>query len=224
MCGRYSLIADIRELAAYFGFVAEEVDAGPRYNIAPTQRALTLVAEDGALRPVMMRWGLIPSWAKDAKIGSRTINARAETVAERPSFRSAFRRRRCLVPADGYYEWTGSGRAKRPMRIVMRAGTPFAMAGLWESWRDIDGVTIRSFSVITTEANDALRPIHHRMPVILSADARHSWLHDSDPVSLHRLLAPCQPDDLEAYEVSTLVNSYANDGPELIARVNLPGM
>ena len=223
MCGRYSRIADIRELQAYFGFVADELDAPPRYNIAPTQKALTLVAEGDARRATHMRWGLVPSWAKETSIGSRMINARAETVAEKPSFRTAFRRRRCLVLADGYYEWTRSGRAKRPMRIVMRSGEPFAFAGLWETWRGPDDNLLWSFTVITTEANEHVRPIHHRMPVILPGNAHAEWLDEgADPDALHGLLVPYGDCDLEAYEVSTLVNSYANDGPEVVARAPSP--
>ena len=223
MCGRYSLIADIRELQAYFGFVADELDVPPRYNIAPTQKALTLVDEGDSRRATQMRWGLVPSWAKDISIGSRMINARAETVAEKPSFRSAFRRRRCLVLADGYYEWTRSGRAKRPMRIVMRSGEPFAFAGLWEVWRGPDDNLVRSFTVITTEASEHVRPIHHRMPAILPGDAQAAWLDEgADPDALHSLLTPYEDDGLEAYEVSTLVNSYANDGPEVVARAPSP--
>ena len=223
MCGRYSLIADIRELQAYFGFVADELDVPPRYNIAPTQRALTLVDDDGARRATHMRWGLVPSWAKDISIGSRMINARAETVAEKPSFRTAFRRRRCLVLADGYYEWARSGRAKRPMRIVMRSGEPFAFAGLWETWRGPDDNLLWSFTVITTAANEHVRPIHHRMPVILPGNAQAAWLDEgADPDALHGLLVPYGDCDLEAYEVSTLVNSYANDGPEVVARAPSP--
>ncbi len=220
MCGRYSLIADIRELQAYFGFTADELDVPPRYNIAPTQRSLTLVAEGDERRGELMRWGLVPSWAKDVSIGSRMINARAETVAEKPSFRSAFRRRRCLAPADGYYEWTRAGRAKRPMRIVARSGEPMAFAGLWEAWRGPDDVWVRSFTVITTEASEDIRPIHHRMPAILPPEAQRLWLDvEADAEALHSVLTPYEAGQLEAYEVSTLVNSYANDVPEVVARV-----
>ena len=227
MCGRYTLIADMRELQAYFGFVPDEsLNLAPRYNVAPTQRALTLTADGGgATRPALMRWGLIPSWAKDESIGRHTINARAETVSDKPSFRAAFRRRRCLAPADGWYEWRRAGSQKRPMRIAMRSGAPFAFAGLWETWRAPGGAPVRSFTIITTEANEQLRRIHHRMPVILPPESHHEWLNENaDTASLHRLLLPYAGDDLDAYEVSTLVNSYANDGPEVIARATLPGV
>ena len=168
-----------------------------------------------------MRWGLIPHWAKDPKIGARMINARAETVAEKPAFRDVLRRRRCLVVADGFYEWQRVGASKRPMRIVMRSGEPFAFAGLWSVWRDPDGNRIPSCAIITTSANDQLKPIHDRMPVILPRDVEEFWLDRSmdDPDALSSVLTPYDDDTMEAYEVSTLVNPAANDGPEVIARL-----
>ena len=168
-----------------------------------------------------MRWGLIPPWTKDLSTGRPLINARAETVAERPAFRNALRRRRCLVLADGFYEWQRVGRAKRPMRVVMRSGEPFAFAGLWERWRNSDGQVIPSCTIITTEANDLLRPIHARMPVILPRGQEGLWLDGNvkDPAALSDVLRPHPADKMEAYEVSTLVNSYANDGPEVIEPV-----
>ena len=148
----------------------------PSHNVAPTQGVLTVVAESEARRAVHMRWGLIPSWAREASIGSRMINARAETVAEKPSFRTALRRRRCLVLADGFYEWRRTGAGKRPMRITMASGEPFAFAGLWDTWRDPQDETVTSCTIITTGANDLLRPIHDRMPVILQRDQEDLWL------------------------------------------------
>ena len=162
MCGRYSLILTIGELQNRFEFDGERLGYAPAYNIAPTQNVLTVVGGE------YMRWGLIPLWAKDMSIGSRMINARSETVAEKPSFRNALRRRRCLVLADGFYEWQRVGKSKRPMRIVMRSGEPFAFAGLWETWKDPEGTVIPSCTIITTTPNDLLRPIHNRMPVILN--------------------------------------------------------
>ena len=220
MCGRYSLIADLGELARRFEFDGDWDAFDKRYNIAPTQEVLTVVSGERR-RGGFMRWGLIPHWAKDPKIGSRMINARAETVAEKPAFRDALRRRRCLVLADGFYEWQRTGGTRRPMRIVMRSGEPFAFAGLWSVWRDPQGNRIPSCAIITTEANDLLRPIHDRMPVILPRDLEELWLDAGvdDPGALGSVLAPYQDDAMEVYEVSTLVNSAANDGPEVIATV-----
>ena len=161
MCGRYSLTANLAELAGRFEFDGDWDVFERRYNIAPTQEVLTVVGGEKR-RGGFMRWGLIPHWAKDSKIGSRMINARAETVAEKPSFRTALRRRRCLVLADGFYEWQRVGKNKRPMRIVMRSGEPFAFAGLWETWRDPEGTVIRSCTIITTTPNDLLQP--HTQP------------------------------------------------------------
>ena len=214
------MIADIGELAGWFEFDGDWVKFESAYNVAPTQEVLTVVGGE-TRRAGLMRWGLIPHWAKDPKIGARMINARAETVAEKPAFRDALRRRRCLVLADGFYEWQRLGGAKRPMRTVMRSGEPFAFAGLWAVWRDPDGNRIPSCTIITTAANDLLRPIHDRMPVILPRDTEELWLDGSvdDPGALTSVLTPYSDDAMEVYEVSTLVNSAANDGPEVIARI-----
>ena len=168
-----------------------------------------------------MRWGLIPSWAKSASIGSRMINARAETVAERPSFRTALRRRRCLVLADGFYEWQRNGAGRRPMRITMASGEPFAFAGLWDVWRDPRGETVRSCTIITTAANDLLSSIHDRMPVILPREMESLWLDHAmqDPAALTGVLTPYPVELMEVYEASTLVNSPSNDSPEVVVPV-----
>ena len=220
MCGRYSLIADIGELAQRFEFDGDWLKFEAAYNVAPTQDVLTVVGGD-VRRGGFMRWELIPHWAKSASIGSRMINARAETVAEKPAFRDVLRRRRCLVLADGFYEWQRTGGPMRPMRIVMRSGEPFAFAGLWSVWRDPNGNRIPSCAIITTTANNLLRPIHDRMPVILSKDMEGFWLDSSidDPGVLGSVLTPYADVRMEAYEVSTLVNSAANDGPEVIAHI-----
>lgn len=217
MCGRYSLIASIAELEGRFGFDGADAAYSPSYNVAPTQGVLTLVAESEARRGVRMRWGLIPSWAREASIGSRMINARAETVAEKPSFRTALRQRRCLVLADGFYEWRRTSADKRPMRITMASREPFAFAGLWDSWRDPQGEAVISCTIITTAANDLLRPIHDRMPVILQREQEDLWLdHDvREPDVLREVLIPYNPGAMKAYQVSTLVNSTSNEGPEL---------
>ena len=220
MCRRYSLIGDIGELAGRFEFDGDWVKFESMFNVAPTQEVLTVVGRETRCGG-FMRWGLIPHWAKDPKIGARMINARAETVAEKPAFRDVLRRRRCLVVADGFYEWQWVGASKRPMRIVMRSGEPFAFAGLWSVWRDPDGNRIPLCAIITTSANDQLKPIHDRMPVILPRDVEEFWLDRSmdDPDALSSVLTPYDDDTMEAYEVSTLVNPAANDGPEVIARL-----
>ena len=191
MCGRYSLIADMGELQERFDFAGSELTHAPRYNVAPTQMALT-VTNGNRRWGSYMRWGLIPSWAKSASVGNRMINARAETVAERPSFRTAFQRRRCLVLADGFYEWQGKGSSRRPMRIVMASGEPFAFAGLWDAWRNPNGEVVRSCTIITTGANELLSPIHDRMPVILPRELESLWLdHDiQDYAALAGILTP----------------------------------
>ena len=218
MCGRYSLKADIAQLAMRFEFAADEAIHEPAYNIAPTQQVLT-VTNDGERRASYMRWGLIPFWAKDAKIGYRMINARGETVAEKPSFRTALRKRRCLILADGFYEWQKlGGKQKRPMRIVLKSGEPFAFAGLWETWKDPEGEMVKSCTIITTAANDFLRPIHDRMPVILPRESESFWMDKEidDPLALASVIAPYPDDEMDAFEVSTLVNNTRNKGPEVI--------
>ena len=218
MCGRYSLIADLGELARRFEFDGDWLTFESAYNIAPTQDVLTVVGGE-TRRGGFMRWGLVPWWAKDLSIGSRMINARAETVAERPAFRDALKHRRCLVLADSFYEWQRTGASKRPMRVVMRTGEPFAFAGLWSTWKGPDGNRIASCAIITTTTNDLLRPIHDRMPVILPRHMEEFWLDPAvdDPYMLASALTPYPDDAMEAYEVSDVVNSSANDGPEVIA-------
>ncbi len=218
MCGRYSLKADISQLALRFEFAADDVRHEPAYNIAPTQQVLT-VTNDGERQAQYMRWGLIPFWAKDKKMGYRMINARGETVAEKPSFRTALRRRRCLILADGFYEWQKlGGKQKRPRRITLTSDEPFAFAGLWETWKDPEGELIKSCTIITTAANEYLKPIHDRMPVILPHGVESLWLDQDldDPMVLTSLLTPYAESELAAYPVSTLVNSPRNRGPEVI--------
>lgn len=218
MCGRYSLIADLGDLARLFDgdWLAFEV----KYNVSPTQEVLTVVGDDER-RGGYMRWGLIPHWAKDTKIGARMINARSETVAEKPAFRDALQRQRCLVLADGFYEWQRTGATEAPMRVVIRTGEPFAFAGLSSVWRDPDGNRIPSCAIITTAANDLLRPIHDRMPVILPREIENFWLDRSVevPDAIRSVLTPHAEDAMDDYEVFTLVNSAGNDVPEVIARI-----
>jgi putative SOS response-associated peptidase YedK len=195
-----------------------------RFNIAPTQPVpvIRLVPEQAEPRRelVWLRWGLVPSWAQDASIGSRLINARAETAASKPAFRAAMRRRRCLVAADGFYEWRADGRKKQPHFIHFRDDRPFAFAGLWEAWEGPQHAALESCTLLTTEANDLVRPIHDRMPVILPPESYGAWLDPAveDPQALMRLLVPYPSGPLEAYLVSGFVNSPAHDSPQCIDR------
>ena len=220
MCGRYTLIADLGDLAQRFEFDGTDFSYDPGYNIAPTESVLTVRNIDGR-EAAFARWGLIPFWAKDPKIGARMINARAETVAEKPPFRNALKKRRCLVLADGYYEWQKTPVGKRPYRIILKSGEPFAMAGLWETWRDPQGNVVPSCTIITTAANDYLAPIHNRMPVILPRESEGLWLDIdiAETTSLDYMFASSRDHALDAYKVSTLVNNARNDGPGVIARV-----
>ena len=220
MCGRYSLISDLQDLARQFEFDGTDFEHSPRYNVAPTQSVLT-VTNRGERRAECMRWGLIPSWAKDPSIGNRMINARGETVAQKPSFRNALQRRRCLVLADGFYEWQKVGKGKRPVRILLKSGEPFAFAGLWETWRNPQDETVRSCTIVTTQANELLRPIHERMPVILPRELEEFWLDGdvTDSAALTDILVPYPDDAMDYYEVSPLVNKATNDGPDLVIPV-----
>jgi putative SOS response-associated peptidase YedK len=215
MCGRFSTGASAATLAQQFN-VQESVSWRERFNLAPSQEVLTLVQPPPGPRAWRrMRWGLIPAWAKDKGIGARLINARSETVATLPAFRAAFQARRCLIPADGFYEWQGQGRRKQPWCIRMADGRPFAFAGLWERWSDPAGEAIESCTILTTSPNAVIRSIHHRMPVILPPRDYDLWLDPAmrESARLLPLLVPYAGDDLVAYPVSTLVNNPANDTP-----------
>lgn len=221
MCGRYSLTTPVEALRGLFGFDARP-NLAPRYNIAPTQPVAALLwnAEAGARQFAMLRWGLIPSWAKDPAIGARMINARAETVADKPAFRTAFRRRRCLVLADGFYEWKKADDGpKQPWRITCADVAAFAFAGLWERWDSPDGDTVESCTIVTTNAAPAIGHIHPRMPVILPRGALETWLA-GDAAAAGPLLHPYEG-ELAAYPVSRRVNNVRNDDAELIEPVSL---
>lgn len=230
MCGRFTLIDadgarlrfDIR--GADIPPAKERADGtadAARYNIAPTQDVLTIRHEGGERRAEMMRWGLVPPWADSPKAGARMINARAETLAERPSFRAAFRRRRCLIPADGFYEWRREGKSRVPIRFALASGEPFAFAGLWERWEREGEPPLLSCAIVTTRANDLIAPTHDRMPAILAPDAESVWLDTdmTDTDALSGLLAPYPPELMRAREAPRAVNSSAYDGPELFAPV-----
>jgi putative SOS response-associated peptidase YedK len=215
MCGRFSLKARPDDLWKALG--TEPLPGyKPRYNVAPTQSVVAVVLEDGVRRPRLLHWGLVPFWADDPKIGNRLINARAETVATKPAFRSAFARRRCLVAADGFYEWQPGPSGKQPYRIRKRDESPFCFAGLWESWEK-GGQAIESCTILTAAANAAIAPIHDRMPVILEPATYDVWLSpETGAEHLKQLLNDPAGVELEAYPVSTLVNRPANDIPGCI--------
>jgi len=225
MCGRYSLAIDydaINDRFVFRGGVQVPVPHRPRFNIAPTQEVLTVVNPTGeGNEPRMMKWGLIPFWAKDPSIGNRMINARAESIAEKPAFRNAFQKRRCLVVADGFYEWRKEGKYKVPMRIILKTGEAFGFAGLWETWKSPEGVAVESCAIITTTPNAVMEPIHNRMPVILPREAESAWLSSAtgDAATLRELLVPYPAEEMDAYEVSALVNESKNDVPDVLARV-----
>ncbi|MBW4577695.1 MAG: SOS response-associated peptidase [Aphanothece sp. CMT-3BRIN-NPC111] len=218
MCGRFSQSQSAEIIAKAF-----EVDnvpsLSPRYNIAPTQPVGTILqtGEQRKRQFQMLHWGLIPSWAKDKKMGARMINARAETVAEKPAFRAAFKQRRCLVVADGFYEWKQQDGKKQPFYCRVNDGQPFGFAGLWEHWEGEDGEAIESCTILTTEPNEIMRPIHNRMPVILDPKDYDLWL-DSKVKSelLQPLLRPYSAEEMAVYPVSTKVNKPVNDSSELI--------
>jgi putative SOS response-associated peptidase YedK len=220
MCGRFFIQSPPAELRRLFGFV-EQPNFPPRYNVAPTQPIPLVRMENGARHFSLMRWGLIPSWVKAPRDFALLINARAEGIAEKPSFRAAVRRRRCLIPADGFYEWRRDGKAKRPYCIRPRDGAPMAFAGIWETWIDGNGGEIDTAAIVTVAANAALAPIHPRMPAIIAPEAFATWLEagETEFTAATALLKPAPDGWLEAYEVSPRVNSVANDDAENIAPI-----
>jgi putative SOS response-associated peptidase YedK len=224
MCGRFCYFSPAEAVTRLFGARVPN-DPAPRYNIAPTQDAPVIRADADGRTLVGLRWGLVPFWAKDPKIGNRMINARGETVAAKPAFRAAFRKRRCLVIADGFYEWQKVAGGKQPWLIAQADGEPFAMAGLWESWRPAeDAAPLETCTIITTAANDMMRPLHDRMPAILDGAAIDRWLDPAaEPAALEPLLAPAPDGILRAVPVSRRVNSPANDDPALIEPVAIGG-
>jgi len=214
MCGRFAFYSPAEATAALFG-VHGSVDIKPRYNIAPTQDIAAIRNDDKQHRElVVLRWGLVPFWAKDPSIGNRMINARAETVAEKPAYRAAYRHRRCAVLADGFYEWRKEAAGKTPYFITTAGGEPFAFAGLWENWRRKDSdESLQTVTLITTAANEYLSSLHHRMPVILRPDLAGTWLAGGDG-ALETLVKDCPP--LKAWPVDRRVNNARNEGEDLI--------
>jgi putative SOS response-associated peptidase YedK len=220
MCGRYVLASELKEIVKRFNVEEAGFDMSSRFNVAPGQN-MPVVRRKEKTHAQLMRWGLIPSWAKDPKIGYTMINARAETVLEKPSFRKPILSQRCIVPSSGFYEWQKSATGKIPYYIHLKDSPLFAFAGLYDQWKDSTGKEIVSFTIITTEANDAVRPIHVRMPVILSPDEELAWM-DSDNYQVKDVvgfLRPYPAERMEAYPVSKDVNSARVDSPDLIRRI-----
>lgn len=216
MCGRYSLSSDGEALVEEFG-VNDLAAWSPRFNIAPSQAVPVLVRNGDSLETTSFYWGLVPAWAKDRKMQSRLINARAESVAEKPSFHSAFRRRRCLVLANGYYEWVKRNNEKQPYYIHLQSHRPFAFAGLWEKWLDENGTPYLSCSIITCAANERLTALHQRMPVVLPKSTHATWLQsETDRQTLIDLLKPAANDAFNAIAVSRFVNAPNHEGPDCI--------
>ncbi len=231
MCGRFGLFHTWEELHAAYGLVVSQPYMLPaRYNIAPSQDIVAIIragsregAGDALARvPAAFRWGLVPSWAKDPGMGARMINARAETIAEKPSFRAAFRRRRCIIPASGFFEWQATGTGpKQPVWISRPDGGLISFAGLWEAWLGPDGSELETATIVTTEANETLRPFHHRMPVILEPDGFDAWLGSGaddrfDREAAGELLRPAPEGAVRGISVGRAVNDIRNDGPELL--------
>lgn len=222
MCGRFTLTIDPADLQESFGEFSFPSQFAPRFNIAPSQPVLA-IPNDGNNRADFFIWGLIPSWAKDANIGSRLINARGETLSEKPSFRGSYKYKRCLILADGFFEWKKqlNSKTKIPYYIHMKNRQPFAFAGLWANWNSPDGSQVRSCTIVTIEPNKLLAPLHNRMPVILSPETFKMWLAETPqtPQNLQPLIKPYPPDEMEAYPVSTLVNNPKNDKIECVVPV-----
>ena len=230
MCGRFSQRYTWEEVHAYLSLTGPAANLRPRYNIAPGQKIAAVRLHEDGRRLSMLRWGLIPLWAKEPTIGYRMINARAETVRSKPAFRAAWRARRCLIPADGFYEWTRRDATKQPWLIGLKEGALFAFAGLWERWTVREGVplkgslaefgpgdTIETCTILTTAANEMVAPVHDRMPVILPAEAFGPWLAGETVP-----LGPCSPETMTIHPVSTLVNKPVNDDPRCIEPVAVP--
>lgn len=223
MCGRFTLFSTFETIMERFHIDSsfDEMDYQISYNIAPSQRIVAVINDGSRNRLGYLRWGLIPPWAKDERIGYKLINARSETLAEKPSFRKAYQNKRCLIVADSYYEWQQTPDRKIPMRIKLKSGEPFGMAGLWESWKSPEGQAVYTCAIITTSSNELTSSIHDRMPVILKPDDERNWLDPKirDFQSLTQYLQPFNSESMEAFEVSTEVNSPKNNNEQLIQSI-----
>lgn len=223
MCGRYTITVDAGSIAWRFGAERPEFDFEPVYNAAPTQSLPVIIETDSQRQLMIMRWGLIPHWSKDLSMGNKLINARVETIDQKPAFKSSFHQRRCLIPADGYYEWMKIDGRKQPLRIISTQQDIFSFAGIWDRWVSPEGLTINSFSILTTTPVAAVRHIHHRMPLILSLDQEETWLKGpkewSSQAIQHFLGTLVPRSSLRAYPVSTQVNSPRVNDPSLISSI-----
>ncbi len=227
MCGRFTQERPASEFAEIFAAEPLADELGPRFNVAPTDDALVVVQRDDRRAITAYRWGLVPHWSTDLKGGSRMFNARAETLTTSPAFRDAFKRRRCIVPLDSFYEWKREGSIRQPYRVVREDGRPLAVAGLWAGWRDSETETVRrTFTIVTTTPNDALADLHDRMPVLIADDAWDRWLDPrlAEPGELRAMLEPTDAVVVRIYPVERLVNDVRRDGPELIEPLAVPVM
>jgi putative SOS response-associated peptidase YedK len=225
LCGRYTYVPkEFSELRIRWKLDRDLPLLKPRYNIAPSQDAPVIVSVDGVRSGELFQWGLVPWWAKDPSIGNQMINARAETLATKAAFKDLVGQQRCLVLADGFYEWRKEGKRKVPMRFKLKTGEPFAFAGLWDSWRKPDGKRLQTFTIITTEPNEVLRPVHNRMPVVLNDEAALTWLnYNGSHLSLAlSVLKPFPAELMEGYDVSPLVNDPRNDSLDCVAPYEEP--
>lgn len=226
MCGRYTEAKRTADVKARLAFDRAQMDLVPRFNIAPTQLAPVIVVVGNELVLKPMRWGLIPFWAKDIAIGARMINARAETLKEKPAYRALFKRRRCLVVADSLYEWRKlpQTKLKQPMRVMLKSAEPFGFAGLWDTWTAPDGSVIESFTIVTGQPNSLVAPIHDRMAVILRPENTQAWLDPAlqDPARLEPFLVPYPSEEMKAYSVGTVVNNAKFDDPRCIEPLPAP--
>jgi putative SOS response-associated peptidase YedK len=225
MCGRITATFEFSDIRVRWNLDRDLPKYTPRFNIAPEQISPTIaviVRHKGGNECRLMHWGLIPHWAADPSIGNRMINARAETLTDLPSFKPLVDRRRCIIPADGFYEWRKEGKRKVPMWVYLKSRQPFGLAGLWDVWRKPDGGKVESFTIITTEPNDLIQPIHNRMPVILRPEDEEQWLDSSRTAfsKARSLLKPHPAELMNAHDVSTIVNSAKYDGPECIQTVS----
>lgn len=218
MCGRFQLSVKGKQISERYNVEVFDELYKPSYNCAPSQR-LPVITNEQSDKLNFFRWGLIPMWAKDPKIGARNINTRSETIDQKPSFKNAFKKRRCLIPVNGYYEWRKDSN-KTPHRFFIKNEEIFSLAGIWEKWNDAEGHEIHTFSIITTVANSMITDIHNRMPVILSPENEHLWLMENNEAFLKSLLVPYQSSKMDNYTISKNVNSVKNNNPELILRPN----
>jgi putative SOS response-associated peptidase YedK len=225
MCGRFQLSVKGKEISERFNTEVFDEMYKPSYNCAPTQR-LPVIVNFEPQKLHFFHWGLVPAWAKDTKMATKMINSRAETITEKPAFKKAFETQRCLIPANGFYEWKRQGKAKIPYRFFLKNEALFAMAGIWESWYDSANNVLHSFSIITTQANSLMEQLHHRMPVILRPEDEAIWLGDENPRGLKKLLEPFPAELMDCYTVSQEINSARHNGPSLAKKdtaVNSPG-